>query len=316
MPAGRTRVLFLGGLGRSGSTVLELLLARMPGVVAVGEITHLWARGLRDDELCACGRPFSGCPFWTAVGQAAFGGWDRLDPDAAVATARAADRHRHLLPDPRAGRRRDRAAYAARLERLFAAVRDVSGATVVVDSSKDPPHGYVLAGMAGIDMRAVHLVRDSRGVAYSWMKSVQRPEARGGEVMTQMCPARTALMWIDANLLLEGLGRRVPVVRLRYEDMVARPDHELARVQALAGIDDRLDGVRAGYHGVAGNPVRFDAAPLQLRLDDEWRRKLPARDRRVVTALTAALLRRYDYPLRTDPPVPAGAHTTSDELAS
>lgn len=296
------RVLFLGGLGRSGSTVLELLLARAPQVVAVGEVRHLWARGLRDNELCACGEPFRQCRFWRAVGEVGFGGWDRVNPEAAVACARAADRHRDLLPDPRPRRSRDSNTYTATLQRLFWAVREVSGASVIVDSSKDPPHGFVLSQVPGIDVRAVQLVRDSRGVAYSWTKAVPRPEARGGDTMTRMSPARTALMWLDANVLVEALGRRAPLLRVRYEDLVAHPDRELNRIRSLAGIPiESTPGEPGSYHGVAGNPIRFDRRPLRLRLDDQWRRELPARDRRVVTGLTAALLRRYGYPLRVAP---------------
>ena len=296
------RVLFLGGLGRSGSTVLELLLARAPRVVAVGEVRHLWERGLRDDELCACGESFRRCPFWRSVGEAAFGGWDNVDPRAAVACARAADRHRDLLPDPRPRRGRNRHTYAAALERLFWAVREVSGASVIVDSSKDPPHGFMLSHVRGIELRTVQLVRDSRGVAYSWTKAVARPEARGGDTMTRMSPARTALMWLDANALVEALGRRAPLLRVRYEDLITHPERELNRIRSLAGITVDSTPVEPGsYHGVAGNPVRFDRRPLRLRLDDEWRRELPARDRRVVTGLTAALLRRYGYPLRIAP---------------
>ena len=40
------RVVYLGGLGRSGTTLLERLLAARPGVCAAGETVHLWQRGL------------------------------------------------------------------------------------------------------------------------------------------------------------------------------------------------------------------------------------------------------------------------------
>ncbi|MGV9596309.1 sulfotransferase [Streptosporangium sandarakinum] len=69
------RVVFLGGLGRSGTTLLERLLGEVPGVAPLGEVVHLWARGVLADEPCGCRRPFSACPFWREVGERAFGGW-------------------------------------------------------------------------------------------------------------------------------------------------------------------------------------------------------------------------------------------------
>src|SRR4029450_12109098 len=68
-PSGQPRptVLYLGGLGRSGTTVLERVLGELPGVCSVGELVHLWRRGVLDDETCGCGSAFSACPFWSEV---------------------------------------------------------------------------------------------------------------------------------------------------------------------------------------------------------------------------------------------------------
>ena len=298
------RVLFVGGLGRSGSTVLDLLLGDVPGVAAIGEVRHLWERGLRDNSLCACGEPFHDCPFWQRVGEAAFGGWQTLDPEATIAAARAVDRHRQLpaTAGPVAGRRPDLERYGGLLERLFSAVARVADARLVVDSSKDPPHGFVLRRVSGIDLRAAHMVRDPRGVAYSWAKSVRRPDAPDGALMTRTSVARTALMWIDANMLVELLARRhVPTVRVRYEDLVADPGGQVRRVLHGAGLEPAAlpDGGRPTVqHAIAGNPVRFTGRPVSLVLDDEWRSAMPVRDRRIATALTSPMLWRYGYPAR------------------
>ena len=69
-----TSVGYLGGLGRSGTTLLARLLGELRGVCSVGEICHLWERGVRDDERCGCGEQFHDCEFWAAVGKTAFGG--------------------------------------------------------------------------------------------------------------------------------------------------------------------------------------------------------------------------------------------------
>lgn len=81
-PAGRVaHVLFIGGWGRSGSTLVDRLTGRLDGVVAVGELRDVWQRGVVEDRLCGCGQRFSACPFWQEVGQRAFQGWATLDLD-------------------------------------------------------------------------------------------------------------------------------------------------------------------------------------------------------------------------------------------
>jgi hypothetical protein len=300
-------VLFISGLGRSGSTLLELLLGDVPGVVAIGEVKHLWERGLRDNDLCGCGAPFHECAFWRAVGERAFGGWERIDPAEAIASARAADRHRQLTAGVWGRSRRGSALgrYGSMLQRLFDAVRAVSGAALIVDSSKDPPHGFVLRSLREVDVRAVHLVRDSRGVAFSWSKVVARPDAASGATMARMSAVQSGLMWVDANLLTEALGRLgMPLVRVRYEDLVANPAAELRRIGALASVRVRelqppREPGRPQHHGIGGNPIRFSETAVTVRADDEWRRRMRTRDRRVVTGLTAMLLHRYGYPLTT-----------------
>ncbi len=41
--------------------------------------------------------------------------------------------------------------------------------------------------------------------------------------------------------------------------------------------------------------MRFSAGKTPLRLDEQWRTELPGGDRRLVTMLTAPMLRRYGY---------------------
>jgi hypothetical protein len=301
-----TRVLYIGGLGRSGTTLLERLLGELPGACALGEVVHLWDRDVRDDERCACGRPFSGCGFWRAVGERAFGGWDRLDVRQVLALRQAVERTRHI---PRLARWHLPGEYGARVARyaqyytrVYEAAAAVSGCPVVIDSSKHSALAFCLRWSADLDLRVVHMVRDSRGVAYSWMKTVARPEADGGE-MTRYAPGRAALLW-NAHNAAFGLLRRtgVPVYRLRYEELLADPVRVIRELAEFAGLDPGPldffgDGtVRLGTcHSAAGNPMRFTTGELPLRHDDAWRAALPPRQRRLVGALTAPLLTAYGY---------------------
>ena len=61
-------------------------------------------------------------------------------------------------------------------------------------------------------------------------------------------------------------------------------------------LDARPDTVDlGGCHSVAGNPMRFRTGPTRLRADEEWRTAMPAADRRLVTAMSWPLLRRFGY---------------------
>jgi hypothetical protein len=310
VPTGPARVLYLGGIGRSGSTLLERMLGQIPGTCSLGEVVHLWARGIRDNERCGCGDTFHTCPFWTSVGHHAFGGWERVDVNRMLALAEQVDEIK-FTPFLLAGRgpggfRSALAEYADAYRRIYDAARFVSGAQVVIDSSKHTSLAYVLRKAAGIDLRLLHLVRDSRGVAYSWTKKVRRPEVVGSEsYMPVFSPARIAVLWSGHNVLLQVPRMlRTPTMLLRYETFAQDPRAVLASVQEFARLPSgprTLDFLAGGHadlgvnHSVAGNPMRFTAGRVAVRCDEEWRRSFPSRDRRTVTALTAPVAALLGY---------------------
>ncbi|MGW0804161.1 sulfotransferase family protein [Nonomuraea sp. NPDC002799] len=287
-----TRVIFLGGLGRSGTTLLERLLGELPGVVALGEVVHLWERGVLAEELCGCGVAFPSCAFWHQVGQRAFGGWSRGHARRVLSLRHKVDRTRRI---PRI-HHRDLAEYTQAYQRVYEAAQ----ARIVIDSSKHASLACCLLA-AGVDLRIVHVVRDPRAVAHSWGRNVPRPES--GEPMTRWSPARTAIHWTAQNAALELLpGRGARVTRVRYEDLLAEPEATLRALARRLDLADPefpfLDGTTAWLgpaHTVSGNPMRFHVGRVELRRDDSWVSRLPERDRRLVNALTIPLRAKYGY---------------------
>lgn len=303
-------VLFIGGSGRSGSTLLERLLAEMDGVVVLGEVGHLWERGLQKNELCACGNSFRECEFWSSVGEKAFGGWQNVDPLHVLSLKDTVDRQRRMA---QTGRRRTPeklriplARYSEYYGRIYAAAREVTNAKVVIDSSKVAPTALALSHDRSIDLRVLHIVRDSRGVAYSWSKTVARPETHYTEDMPRL-PAMTSTgLWLTHNLSIAALSHRgVPVHRLRYEDLVADPELIVRRAweqldlpgQGVLPMIDRHSIELHATHSVAGNPMRFRTGHTVLRPDNSWRESLSPHERRLVTLATYPVLRAYGYRL-------------------
>lgn len=315
-------ILYIAGAGRSGSTLLERLLGQLPECVAVGEARHLW----REDPAtarCGCGRVLTACDHWQAVMEHAGFAFDAAGFEEMMALRQQADRIRfvpQILQPALASRsyQRHHAAYTAALRRLYLAVQATGGGRVIVDSSKDVSTLYLLTQMADVRLRLLHLVRDSRAVAYSWTKRIIRPDIVGREAyMHTFSPGMAAADWMVRNMLTEAArGRADGYLRLRYEDLIADPLTTLRRATGFMGLlDADLSFIGpAGEvclaretHTVGGNPMKFKPGGMRLRLDDAWRRALRPADRRLVTAATWPLLRRYGY--RRDGHRQPGEHT-------
>jgi hypothetical protein len=303
-------VLYVGGYGRSGSTLVGRVLGEPVGTVCVGETRYLWTRGLQDNVECGCGQPFRACPFWGAVGEEAFGGWDRLDVEHLAALDREAVLLRTLplhwapLLQPRFARTTDE--YVSYLDKLYAGIGRVSSARVIVDISKEPNFALLLTRLREIDVRVIHLVRDSRAVAYSWTRSKKTPGAVGEEqLMPRFTASETATKWMVWNAAFHALAVRSPYMRLGYEHFVADPRRALEEIDAFAELppspaNPELEEGRVelgGHHMFSGNPMRTSTGLIEIKPDNEWQIRQPFAQFAQVSTITWPLLRFYGYPV-------------------
>lgn len=313
-----TPLAYVGSSARSGSTLLEQLLAAVPGFCAVGELVFIWERGLKRNDRCGCGARFRDCTFWAQVGEAGFGGWGQVDVEGAIQLRASVDRHRNL--DRIVGLRRPggletaMADYRVLTHRLYQAVREVSGASVIVDSSKHLSYALLLRDLPDFELRLIHLVRRSHGVAHSWSRRVLKPGVGdGSSYMSVHAPAWTVGLWIADNLLYDAVAWQLPrATRVRYEDLIADPRAELGRIV----VDLELPIAEEGWgflrstpaelpvsHAFSGNPMRLKQGPLILRADEDWRTAMSAPRRALISAATWPLLRRYGYPISAEGPL-------------
>ncbi len=275
------KLVYIGGYGRSGSTLLEYLLTTSPEVVACGEVErHL--RRFGNNKICTCGRRMKKCPVWGAFRHKSgrLAGWshDRLTSELLA----------HIAGD-----------YA-----------------VMVDSSKTAWGStftpFRLSRRLGDDFLLVHLVRDPRAVAWSTMRSpLHAGTTRDGRPKTRRTNSRqssagrsllTAFGWTIANLGCEMFGWLHPdrYLRLRYEDFVRAPlpavGHLLSRVSLDAPATLEQSKASRNRHQLYGNAMRFQTlSPAGLKEDMAWKTAMPTVYRVLVGAFTWPLRWRYDY---------------------
>ena len=102
--------------------------------------------------------------------------------------------------------------YQSALASLYRAVHEHTGCRVIVDSSKSPVHAKRVDSIAGLDLYLVHLVRDPRATAYSWLRKRQLPDFGDERLMLRQSPLESARRWIRRQLVAEIIWRRKPTV--------------------------------------------------------------------------------------------------------
>jgi hypothetical protein len=324
------RVLEITGLGRSGSTILDIVLGNHPDIESVGEVEKLIRTGWISREslggidpkklrvpICTCGKrldvgyvhtPDEACPFWSNVRRE----WvERAAPQSIEGYPRLQNDFEPQRRWPRLlyeGRRRSASfrSYATLTRAFFESIRAVSGKPVVVDSSTVPVQAFALAMVPGIDLYVVHLVRDGRGVIASLRKTFKKDIQAGIMWDHEGRPMwKSVAHWIVRNLATQWVCARLgpnKTMRLRYEDFVADPKGALERIGTLLDLDltELADAASSGKpmqagHNVGGNRTK-KSGTITLRPDaQEWRTALSPTEQRLSWALMGWLMRPYGY---------------------
>ncbi len=307
----KMKVLYVAGWGRSGSTILGRILGQVRNFFLVGELRYIWDRGLLENRLCSCGMPFRECHVWREIISQAFEGENHIDAQELVRLRERELRTRHLLAPSHKylqAKVAQMGEYQEALEKLYRAAWEVNQSRVIVDTSKFPSYGYVLQNLPDIDLYVLHLVRDPRAVAYSWVsrKKPKMDKDGSNSFMTPHGYVESSLVWDEWNLAIENAWRRESgrYMLLRYEDFVGSPRSSVESILRFLGEEEseppftnEREITLEATHTFSGNPDRFQSGTVKIEPDETWRSNISVARQAIVTALTWPGLVRYKYPL-------------------
>lgn len=321
------RLAYLLAASHSGSTLLAMLLGAQPGACTAGELK---ATSLGDPEQyrCSCRKRILDCYFWKQVGATmasrGYPGFDITAAGTSIFETESPYVRRLLAPLYRGGALetiRDLAlsfspAWRARLAdsndrnlALIESLLEVTGAGVVIDSSKVALRLKYLLKIPNLDVRVIRVIRDGRAVSLTYMDDWNfadsaDPALRGGgsgklRPSVRETMAEAANEWKRSNESSDALTARLPASQwtvVRYEDLCTDPAAILKRLATFLDLDPQqtcLD-FRAQAHHVIGNGMRMDTTS-EIRLDERWKEALGSDDLRIFDKVAGELNRSYGY---------------------
>ncbi|MBI1220672.1 MAG: hypothetical protein GC186_19245 [Rhodobacteraceae bacterium] len=289
------RATYIMGYSRSGSTLFESVLASHEGLNALGELKYVAERAISKGERCSCGQFSPECRFWGPVLRE-MSHWDASE--IAKITNRL-ESTRWFFVNVFLVRlgflRRDLRKYLEFNSELFSLLSEAGG---YIDSSKMPARVYFLNRLdtEWRYERVIWIVRDPRGVAWSCMKDIDRPEAR--QTQDRKMPRfgfYTALVkWGLNSVVSNYVAQRVKNVHLiRYEDFVRDP-MEVMDVKPNVSESEPL------FHSVSGNPRRFQGGFNKVSADLEWQSRLGMQRKVLGYVMCLPLMLKFSYSLHGD----------------
>lgn len=300
----RSIVLHFIGAGRSGSTLLNIMLDNHPEIMGIGELSffvHGWQKG----DYCSCERPLPECLFWQNVKTAWLQRTGMPNIEFYRHLQRKYERYRRLpliLVESKLSSKNLRL-YQAYTAELYSVIAELSQARIIVDSSKNPVRALALANAPNIDLRFLFLMRDVRAYVWSKQKAFAKNQVAGlGWTANPMPVWQSIFRWISINLLSARISKKSNGrCLIRYEDLVENIEVAFASIGNL--IDCDLSTLAksinegqpfSGQHIQAGNRLRMQKN-ITLKGEESWQNKMPTKQKALSWGAAGWLMKKYGY---------------------
>ena len=287
----RIRILYIGGTGRTGSTLLTKMLDQYPEFFAAGELAFLWRFGFLNQGKCGCGLLLRECPIWKAVFDYAFGGSANVDAEEMLRLRRRFNsKHLPLMLTPKLRERllKRSGEFPSTVERLYQGIAAATGCKVIVD----PPRSRT------IRTSCEPVLRSKSSSCTSCVIRAPSPTL-GGKIarrnldipyhaLMERRGAMTSATYFDvSNIAAEVMWARHRdyYMFLRYEHFLAQPERTLHNIGEWVGLDlDPSRVIKDGNvilgpsHTAWGNPNRSNRDPCPLERKSRGARTCHDRD--------------------------------------
>lgn len=239
------KLLYIVGMGRSGSTLLDILLDAHSQVTALGGVRRLAHYANRHP--CPCGASsFAACPFWSTLDQTLS---ERLG--ASLTTVQVNSR--------------DSAVFAEHNRTLFETAAEIGGTEYVTDNSKSVSRLKRLMQRTDIEVIPIHVLRDPRGRAQSLRRRQNQDYL-------------PTFSYSHRSLRLFALLYNRPHIVVNYDRLAADPQLELSRLMERLGLafePGQLEWAWQAHHNIGSADVLRKTEGSVIQPDNAWQERMP-----------------------------------------
>jgi hypothetical protein len=265
----KVKIVYIAGYGRSGSTVLDILISKKDdSILGSGEMTYV-AEDMLSNQDCTCGHKYAQCSTWSPIANLNL----TLEDCNFLRTMESRGGVVDLFHVPRFSKK-DSDRYKGISLKIF---EELGQYQVIVDSSKTAHDAFwrpfLLSSVADLDVYVIHLKRDIFSVLKSvWKKSNWSEEGKSKDRNSFHRLARTFVGWIMANYQAQRMKRLLGggnYLYVDYSDFIDNPEKIFNSIGKLIGQDFSKHAIAikkgkeflmSDSHNVGGNRLRLSKA--------------------------------------------------------
>jgi len=304
----KPHLVYIASTGRSGSTLLELLLASFQNIWTMGEIYVLPLEIKQKNRPCGCGSEVTNCSFWSPIIKKSKmiletnnnislfreyysgGKFFRIQELIDIIYRKSMTRFESLNE------------FCNDNSHLFMTIQQEAmnitqkEVKYLIDSSKDFYRLFWLSNCRNIDLKVIHIVKNPKSFVYSNIK------ARKNLFVKILRSIRMSIRYVIENWLIEKVCENLPrkdYILIRYEDLASSPALVLRNISDWLQLpfESRIvSSFRFDVnHGIAGNMMRYDVKDISL--DEQWKKDMSVLNRIIVLLITFIYYIKYRYNL-------------------
>jgi hypothetical protein len=277
----KKKILYIVGLSRSGSTIVDIVLGNNRDSLSCGELTNVFEDAFVLNQICSCGQRGNDCEYWQTIKKE----WEAkssIDLSEFVELIKKYEKNgflqwTRLFINIFIHKTKKFKTYIYHTKLFLDILYNYNQINILIDSSKRILRFMILRKVTDYDVLPIYLIRNLKGVLASFAQ-----HSKPG-IHKQVMLSKTIFHYFLLNLQIRLILLFYKHKHLNYEEMLQNPQKELQEIKNLFDVDLQesinkvtQERVLAVSHIISGSHIRTHSnLILQNKPSNKWRKIVP-----------------------------------------